>query len=161
MTEYLQRGHIRYVTSLHVQLKLCSDITMDFLKLSPVFTKCSVVYLNIPVNEDHTICMSQLWTLVYKQSGFNFLISVPDNWMAEQCTTTFNTHVVPTIGYPYYIVFNWKTFFMLLHFQRWAAGKEIKLVPTNVYYSQMESQSEIVYKEILQVTRACKAEGNI
>ena len=40
-TKYSQRGPIRYVTPLLVPVRPWSDITMDFLNLSPVFTKCS------------------------------------------------------------------------------------------------------------------------
>ena len=79
---------------------------MDFLKLLLVFTKCSVLYPNIPIGEDHIVCISQHWTIVDRQSGFRFLIPVPDNFTAAQCTATFDTHVVPTIGYSYCIVFD-------------------------------------------------------
>ena len=133
---------------------------MDFLKLSPVFTKCSVLYPNIPVGEDHRVCISRLQTIVDRQSAFNFLISVPDNFCAKSCTTTFDTHVVPTMEYPYCIVFNRDTLFMSLHLQSWAANKEIKLEPSTAYHPQTDGQSEIVNKKIIQVARACKAEGN-
>ena len=57
-TKYLQRGPIGYVTSLHVLVGPWSDITMDFLKLSLIFTKCSVLVPNIPIDEDHIVCIS-------------------------------------------------------------------------------------------------------
>ena len=59
-TKYAQRGPIGYITKLYVPVIPCSNITMDFLKLSAVFTKCSVLYTNIPVGQDHIICISQL-----------------------------------------------------------------------------------------------------
>ena len=103
---------------------------MDFLKLSPVFTKCSVLHPNIPVDEDHIVCISQCWTILDRQSGFKFLIPIPDNFSAEQCTTTFDTHIVPPIGYPHCIVFDRDTLFMSSHFQNWAASTGIKQKPS-------------------------------
>ena len=90
---------------------------MDFLKLSPVFTTCSVLYLNISVGEDHMMCISWLCMIVARQSGFKFLIPVPHNFNAVQYATTFDTHVVPTMGYLYYIVFDQDTLFILSNFQ--------------------------------------------
>ena len=105
-TKYIQKRPIGYVTPLYVPVRPWSDITIDFLKLLPVFTKCSALYSNIPVGEDHIVCISQLWTIVDRQSGFKVLIPTPDNFTAEQCTATFDTHVVSTMGYLYYIVFD-------------------------------------------------------
>ena len=67
-TQYSQRGQIGYVTALHVQVRPWSDIMIDFLKLSLVINKCSVLYLNIPVGEDHIVCISRLWMIVDRQS---------------------------------------------------------------------------------------------
>ena len=77
-TKYSQRGPIGYVTPLHVPVRLWSDITIDFLKLLLVFTKCSFLYPNIPVGKDHIVCILQVWTIVDRQSGFKFLIPVLD-----------------------------------------------------------------------------------
>jgi len=82
------------------------DITMDFLKMSAVFTYCSTLYTNIPLEDDYMICFSRLWTIVCRQSGFMFLIPVPDNLTVEKCTNTFDMHFASVIGYPYYIVFD-------------------------------------------------------
>ena len=90
---------------------------MDFLKLLLVFTKYSVLYPNIPIGEDQIVCIWWLWTIVDRQSGFNFLIPVADNFSAQQCTATFDTHVGPTIGYTYCIVFDRDILFMSSHFQ--------------------------------------------
>ena len=68
-----------------------------------------------------------------RQSGFKFLIPVPDNFTAEQCTATFDTHVVPTMGDPYCIIFDRDILFMWSLFQSWAPSKEIKLDPCNAY----------------------------
>ena len=48
---------------------------------------------------------------------------------------------------------------MLLHFQSSAASKGIKLEPSTTHYAQMDEQSEIVNKEIIQVAKCCKAKG--
>jgi len=136
------------------------DISMDFFKMSPVFTYCSTLYPNIPLEDDHMICFSRLWTIVFRQSGFMFLIPVSDNLTAEKCTDTFDMHVASVIGYPYYIVFDRDTLFMSDHFKDWAARKGIKLEPSTAYHPQMDGQSEIANKAILQAARACKVEGN-
>ena len=94
---------------------------MDFLKISPVFTYCCTLYPKIPLEDDHVICFSRLWTIVCTQSGFIFLIPVSDNLTAEKCTDTFDAHVASVIGYPYYIVFDLDTLFMSDHFKDWAA----------------------------------------
>ena len=159
--KYSQKRPIGCVTPLHVPVRPWSDISMDFLKLSPVFTKCSVLYPNIPVGDDNIVCISRLWMIVDKQLGFKFLIPVPDSFTAKQCTATFDTHVVPTIGYAYCIVFDRDTLFMSSHFQSWAASKGINLGPLTAYHPQIDSQSEIVNKEIIEVARACKPEGNV
>ena len=57
-TKYVQKGPIGYVAPLHVPIRPCSDITMDFLKVSLVFTKCSVLYPNMPVGKNHIVCIS-------------------------------------------------------------------------------------------------------
>ena len=98
--------------------------------------------------------------IVDRQSRFKFLIPVPNNFSAEQCTATFDTHVVSTMGYHYCIVFDRDMLFMSSHFQYCAASKGIKLEHSTTYHPQMDGQSEIVNKEIIQVVRACKAEGN-
>jgi len=79
---------------------------MDFLKMSLVFTYCSTLYPIIPLVDNHMICFSRLWTIVFRQSGFMFLIPVSDNLTTEKCTDTFDIHVASVIGYPYYIVFD-------------------------------------------------------
>ena len=79
---------------------------MDVLKLSPVFIKWSVLYMNIPVEKHHIICISRLWTIVTRQSRYNLLISVLDNFGVEQYTIIFDIHVVPTIVYPNCVVFD-------------------------------------------------------
>jgi len=46
---------------LHVPARAPTDITGDFLKMSPIFTKCSsTLYTNIPLEDDHIICFSRL-----------------------------------------------------------------------------------------------------
>ena len=62
--------------------------------------------------------------------------------------------------YPDSIVFDRENLFILWHFQSWPASKGIKLEASTAHNSQMDGQSEIVNKEIIQVARACKAEAN-
>jgi len=159
-TKYSNKAPLGQVTMLHVPARAWTDITMDFLKMSPVFTYCSTLYPNIPLEDDHMICFSKLWTIVCRQSGFMFLIPVSDNLTAEKCTDTFDTHVASVIGYPYYIVFDRDTLFMSDNFKDWAARKGIKLEPSTAYHPQTDGQSKFANKVILQATRACKVEGN-
>jgi len=105
------------VTMSHVAARAWTDITMDFLKMSHVFTYCSTLYLYIPLEDDHMICFSRLCTIVCRQSGLMFLIPVSDNLTAEKCTDTFDKHVASVIGYPYYIVFDRDTLFVSDHFK--------------------------------------------
>ena len=74
---------------------------IDFLRLSVVFTKCSVLYPNIPVGVDYIICISQLSTIVDRRGGFKFLKVIPDNFSTAQCILSIDTYIVTTIEYPY------------------------------------------------------------
>ena len=89
-----------------------------------------------------------------------FLIPVSDNLAAGKYTDTFDMHVASVIGYPYYIVFDRDTLFMSDHCKDWGARKGIKLEPSTAYHPQMDCQSEIANKAILQATRACNVKGN-
>jgi len=113
---------------------------MHFLKMSPVFTYCSTLYPNIPLEDDYLICFSTLWAIACKESVFMFLNSVSDRVTAEKCMDTFNTPVASIIGYPYYIVFDRDTIFVSDHFKDWAARKGIKLEPSTAYHPQMDGQ---------------------
>ena len=115
--KYSNKPPLGQVIMLHVPARAWTDITMDFLKMSPVFTYCSSLYPNIPLEDDHMICFSRLWTIVCRQSGFMFLIQVSGNLTAEKCTDTFNKHVASVIGYPCYIVFDRDTLFITDHFK--------------------------------------------
>jgi len=63
-TKYSNKPPLGQVTMSHVPARAWTDITMDFLKMSPVFTYCSTLYRNIPLEDDHVICFSRLWTIV-------------------------------------------------------------------------------------------------
>jgi len=136
--KYSNKPPLGQVTILYVPARAWTDITMNFLKISPVFTYCSTLYTDIPLEDDHMICFSRLWAIVCRQSGFMFLISVLDNLTAEKCTDTFDMHVASVIGYPYYIVFDRDTLFMSDHFQDWAARKRIKLELSTAYHPQTD-----------------------
>jgi len=159
-TKYSNKAPLGQVTMLHVPARSWMGITMDFLKMSAVFTYCSTLYPNIPLEGDHMICFSRLWKIIYKQSGFMFLIPVSDNLTAEKCTDTFDARFASVIGYPYYIVFDRYTLLMSDHFKDWAARKGIKLEPCTAYHPQTDTQSEITTKAILQAARAGKVEVN-
>jgi hypothetical protein len=144
---------------LHVPTRAWTDITMHFLKLSHVFIYCSALYPNILLEEDHMICISRLWTIVCRHSGFKFLISVADTFTAEKCSNTFDKVIASMIGYPYGIIFDRDTLFTSDHFKAWVVRKGVKLEPSTAYHLQTDRQSEIANKAILQATRACKVEG--
>jgi len=59
-TKYSNKPPLGHVTMLHVPARAWTDITMDFLKISPVFTYCSTLYPNIPLEDGHMICFSRL-----------------------------------------------------------------------------------------------------
>jgi len=159
-TKYSNKPPPGQLTMLHVPVRAWTDITMYFLKMSPVLTYCSTLYLNVPFEHDQMICFSRSWTIVCRQSGFMFLIPVSDNLTGEKCTDTFDMHIASVIGYAYYLVFDRDTVFILDHFKDWAARKWIKLEPSTTYYPQTNSQSEIANKAILQDARACNVDGN-
>ena len=115
--------------------------------------------LNIPAGEDHILYISWLATIVDGQLQFILLIHVPHEICSEQLTVTFATHVVLSIAYLYYIVFDWDSLLISSHFQLCIASKEIKLEPFTMHYPQTDGQLEIVYIEIKQVARACMGEG--
>jgi len=145
-TKYCNKPPLGEGTMLHVPARAWTDITIDFLKMSPIFNHCSTLYPNIPLEDNHMICFSKLWTIVCRQSGFMFLIPVSDNLTAGKCTDTFDKHVASVIGYPYYIVFDRDTLFMSVHFKDCAARKGIKLEPSTAYHPQTEGHSEIPNK---------------
>ena len=150
LTKYSNKPPLGQVTMLHVPSRVWTDIIMDFLKMSPVFTYCSTLYPNIPLEDDQIISFSRLWKIVSRQSGFMFLILVSDNLKAEKYTDTFDTHVTSVFGYPYYIVFDRDTLFMSDHFKDSAARKGFKLEPSTAYYPMTDGQSEIANEAILQ-----------
>jgi len=104
------------------------------------------------------ICFSRHWTIVCRQLGFMFFISVYDNLMAERYTDTFDTHIASVIGYPYYIVFCFDTVFISDQFKVWASRKVIMLEPSTTYHPQTDDQSEIANKAIPQSAPACTVE---
>jgi len=158
-TKYSNKPLVGQVTISHVPTRACMDINMDFLKMSPIFTYCSTLYPNIPLEDNYMIYFSRLWTMVCKEEGFIFHILVSDNFTTEKCTDTFDTHIASIISYPYYIVFDRDTLFMSNYFQDWAARKRIKLKPSTAYNPQTDRQAEIANKAILQAARACKVKG--
>jgi len=133
-TKYNNKPPLEQVTMLHVPARAWTDITMDFLKISPVFTYCSTLYPNIPLEDNHMMCFSKLWTIVYRQLEFMFIIPVSDNLTAEKYPDTFDILLASVIGYHDYIVFDRDILFMSNHFKDWAARKGIKLEPSTEYH---------------------------
>ena len=113
------------------------------------------MYPNIGIDDDHMLCISRIWTIVDRHSGYKFVITIPDNFKAEQCTRTYEVHLLPYIGYANTIVFDRDSLFMSDHFQAWAASKGILLEPSTAYHQQTDGQTEIVNKVVVTIVRAC------
>ena len=92
------------VTPLHVPVRPCTEISMDVLKLTSVFIKCSTIYSNIELDNDHILGISHKWNIVDRHSVYNFLIAIPDNFEAKQCTHTCEVHLLLYIGYRHTII---------------------------------------------------------
>ena len=148
------------VTPLHIPVRPWTDILMDFLKLTAVFIKCSTMYLNIEIDNDHMVYMSRMCTIVDSHCGYKFLIVIPDNFEADQSTRTYEVHLLPHIGYTHRIVFYTDSLFMSYHFQSWAASNGILLLPSTACHQERDGQTEIVSKEVLSIVRACELEGD-
>ena len=147
------------VTPLHIPVRPCTDIEMDFPKLTAVFIKYSTMYPNIEIDNDHILCISRILTIVDRHSGYKFQISIPYNFKAEQCTHTHVVHLLPYIGYPNIIVFNRESLFMSDNFQAWAASEGILLEGLTAYHQQTDGQTEIVKEEVITVVLAYELEG--
>ena len=88
---------------------------MDFLKLTAVFIKCSTMYPTIEIDNKHMLCISHMWTIVDWHSGFKLQIPITDNFKSEQCTRTYEVHLVPYIVYLNTIAFDRHSLFMSDH----------------------------------------------
>ena len=133
---------------------------MDFLKSTPVMIKCSTMYPNIEIDNDHVLCISRIWTIVDRHSRYKFRIPIPVNFKPQQCTRTYEVHLLSHIGHPNTIVFDTDSLLMSDHLQAWAASKGILLEPSTAYHQQTDGQTEIVNKEVVTIVRACKLEGD-
>ena len=96
---------LEFVTPLHVLVRPCTDLWIDVLNLTPVFIKCSTMYANREIDNDHMLCILHIWTIVDRHSGYTFLIPIPHNFKAEQCSRTYEVHLLAYIGYTNIIVF--------------------------------------------------------
>ena len=76
---------------------------------------------------DHILCISRIWSIVDRRSGYKFLMSIPDNYEAEQCTRTYEVHLLPNVAYHNSIVFDRDRLLISDHFQAWAASEGILL----------------------------------
>ena len=97
---------------------------------------------------------------VDRHSGYKLLIQIPDNFKAEQCTCTYEVHLLPYIVFPNSIVFDRDSLFMSDHFQAWAASKAILLELSTGHSQQTDGQTEFVNKEVVTIVRACELEAD-
>ena len=116
------------------------------------------MYSTMTVNNDHVLCISRLWTIVYRHSGYKSPIPILNKLKAERCTHTDEVYLLPYIGFLNMIVFHRNSLFMSVHFHTWAASKGTLLEPSTVYHQQTDRQTEIVNKEAVTIVRACHLE---
>ena len=118
------------VTPLHVPVRPWTDISMNGLKLTAVFMKCSTMYPNIEIDNDQMPCISRIYTIFDRHTGYKFLIPIQGNFKAEQGTRTHGVNLLHCIRYTNTIVFDRDSLFMSDHFQAWAAFNGILLQPS-------------------------------
>ena len=53
------------------------------------------MYPKSKTDTDHMLCISRIWTVVDRGSGYKFLIPIADNFKAEQCTRSHEVHLLP------------------------------------------------------------------
>ena len=58
------------VTQLHVPVRPCTDISMDFCKLTTLLINCSTMYPNHEVDYDQILCISRICTIVDRDCGY-------------------------------------------------------------------------------------------
>ena len=118
------------------------------------------MYANSEIENDHMLCMSRIWTILDRHSGYKLLIPIADDCRAEQCTRTYEVHLVPYIGYAKIILFNTHSLCMSHSVQAWAASEGILLFPLTAYQHQTDGQTEIVNKEVRSIDRTWELERN-
>ena len=146
------------VTPLHVPFRRQTDILIDFLKLTPVFIEYSTMYSTMTVDDDYELCISRVWTIVYRHSGYKYPIPILHKLKAEKCTHTYEVYLLPYIGFLNMIVFHSNSLFISVHFHTWAASKGTLLEPATAYHQQTDEQTEIVNKEAVTIIGACNLE---
>ena len=114
------------------------------------------MYPNIEIDNHHMLCISRIWTIVDRHSGYKLLIPIPDNFKAQQSTRTYEVHLLPYIGYPNTIVCDRDSLFISDHVQASAASKGILSEPSTAYHQQTDGQTAIVNKEVVTIVRACE-----
>ena len=118
------------------------------------------MYPVMEIDNDHVLYISRMWAIVNRHGGYKFLIAIPDNGKAGQCTCTYEVHLLPYIGYPNIIIFDRYSWFMSDHFQAWAASNSIPLQLSTEYYQQTDRPTEILNKEVLAIVTACELEAD-
>ena len=158
--KHSNKALLELVTPLHVRVRPWTYISMHFVKLTPVFIKSSTIYPNIEIDNDHMLCISRMWTIVDSHSAYEFLIPIPDDCKAAQCTRTHEVHLLPYIGDPNTIVFDGDSLCMSDHLQAWAASTGIRLAPSSAYHQHTDGQREIVNTQVVTIVRACELEAD-
>ena len=92
------------------------------------------------IDNDHMLCILRVCTIVDRQSLYTITIPISNNFMVEQCTRTYEVHLLPHIGYSNTIIFDTDSLFISDHFQAWAAYKGILLEPSIAYHQQTDGQ---------------------
>lgn len=111
------------VIPLHVPVRSWTDISIDFLKVTPVFIKYSTMYPNMEIDKYYLLCIACIWTIVDRHSAYKFLIPNPHNLKAEQCTRTYEVHLLPHVGYANTVRFDRHSLFIHHHFLAQASSK--------------------------------------
>ena len=118
------------------------------------------MYPNIETDNDQMLCISRIYTIFDRHSGYKFLIPIQGKFKAEQSTRTHGVNLLPCIRYSNTIVFDRDSLFMSDHFQAWAAFNGILLQPSTAYHQQTDGQTMIVNKEVVTIVRSCELEGD-
>ena len=84
----LNKTPLSLVTTLDIPDTPFSDINMHFGQLTTVFTKCSTINSKIATDSNHMPCMLHWCTIPDWCSPHHFLIPIPSNFKAEQCSYT-------------------------------------------------------------------------
>ena len=160
-TKYTHKPPIGLLTPLHIPTTPWTDISMDFLYVTPVFLDAKKVFPNISFTdgENHVVKFSKLLVIVCRHSKYKFHIPISDDINVQQVCDIMDQLMFPTIGYPISITLNRDPLFTSYVFTDWARKKGTRLDISTTYHQQADGQTEIVNKELRQVLKVIKEEG--